>query len=220
MKLKKIASLMLAGVMAISMLAGCSNNGETKPEEPATGVNATTVIAALNKDTTKNVTFAASAELQKTLEDAIKYKGTGSYDQVTSGILSLIDTDLNTSSRLPVAGNDNIADESEGKEQSFTFIVSVNDAQDYTEKYVVNELAKKIDNQNVCLNNNSQAASWNSLCVKTPIYEETVNGNKSEYYYAFSYTADVAVATASNTKGETVTYAAVTVTRTPSKNAW
>ena len=27
MKLKKIASLALAGIMAVSMLAGCSNNG-------------------------------------------------------------------------------------------------------------------------------------------------------------------------------------------------
>ena len=33
MKLKKIASLMLAGVMAVSMLAGCST-ASIKPEEP------------------------------------------------------------------------------------------------------------------------------------------------------------------------------------------
>ena len=29
MKLKKIASLALAGIMAVSMLAGCSNEGNT-----------------------------------------------------------------------------------------------------------------------------------------------------------------------------------------------
>ena len=32
MKLKKIASLMLAGVMAVSMLAGCSNKGGASSE--------------------------------------------------------------------------------------------------------------------------------------------------------------------------------------------
>ena len=39
MKLKKIVSLMLAGVMAVSMLAGCqttSNEQPTQPEEPTT----------------------------------------------------------------------------------------------------------------------------------------------------------------------------------------
>ena len=42
MKLKKIASLALAGVMAVSMLAGCATTKpETKPvdpDQPATGV--------------------------------------------------------------------------------------------------------------------------------------------------------------------------------------
>ena len=42
MKLKKIASLMLAGVMAVSMLAGCkgsANSGEEEnPVVPTTGI--------------------------------------------------------------------------------------------------------------------------------------------------------------------------------------
>src|SRR5699024_4342122 len=48
MKLKKIASLMLAGVMAVSMLAGCNtasngNDQPTQPEEPTTS----NVVAAI-----------------------------------------------------------------------------------------------------------------------------------------------------------------------------
>ena len=47
MKLKKIASLMLAGIMAVSMLAACgegagnNNGGASSSETPATGVSAT-----------------------------------------------------------------------------------------------------------------------------------------------------------------------------------
>ena len=56
MKLKKIASLMLAGIMAVSMLAGCgeasSNSTETPDVTPVTGV-AATVNGELNANKDK-----------------------------------------------------------------------------------------------------------------------------------------------------------------------
>ena len=45
MKLKKIASLALAGIMAVSMLAGCSNNGSSS-SEPETETNPVSGAAA------------------------------------------------------------------------------------------------------------------------------------------------------------------------------
>ena len=47
MKLKKIASLMLAGVMAVSMLAGCSGKTEEKPGDENTNVAPVTGAAAI-----------------------------------------------------------------------------------------------------------------------------------------------------------------------------
>ena len=58
MKLKKIASLMLAGIMAVSMLAGCkdaaSSSDPTEPETPVVG-GYTATIYDLTGSTTKSV---------------------------------------------------------------------------------------------------------------------------------------------------------------------
>ena len=73
MKLKKIASLMLAGIMAVSMLAGCKSGtpveeDPSSSETPATGVSAT-FASYLSGD---RVTFADNATYQGYLSDAIK----------------------------------------------------------------------------------------------------------------------------------------------------
>ena len=109
MKLKKIASLMLAGVMAVSMLAGCSNG--TKPEDDKkdpvvnTGM-AGKVIAALDKDTTDKVAFTASSSLETTLQKAVQNVGTDiSNNKLAANILDAllkVDTDL-TSKAIPQA---------------------------------------------------------------------------------------------------------------------
>ena len=79
MKLKKIASLMLAGIMAVSMLAGCKsgtpnpNPGEGEGEgNTATGYSAT--LGDKVSDAVKDlgyITFADSAAAKAALEDAV-----------------------------------------------------------------------------------------------------------------------------------------------------
>ena len=127
MKLKKIASLMLAGVMAVSMLAGCSNNGgnnnNNNNEDPVVNTGmAGKVIAALDGDTTKNVAFSASNSLETVLEKAVKDAGVN-FDDLTAADLNAIDGDLSTDARLPFVwgteGNDK-------KEQSITVVYYLN----------------------------------------------------------------------------------------------
>ena len=78
MKLKKIASLMLAGVMAVSMLAGCqttSNDQPTQPEQPttpATGYSAT-VQSKLSKISNVKLTLSDDANLDKALDYAVGF---------------------------------------------------------------------------------------------------------------------------------------------------
>ena len=54
MKLKKIASLMLAGIMAVSMLAGCKDNGSSstpnEPTEPVASGLSAMLADAMDKD--------------------------------------------------------------------------------------------------------------------------------------------------------------------------
>ena len=85
MKLKKIASLMLAGVMAVSMLAGCNGKTETKPEgednnggttssgySAMLGEKAAETLKKADKD--KLFTFADDTDEQKALEKVIRDK--------------------------------------------------------------------------------------------------------------------------------------------------
>ena len=73
MKLKKIASLALAGIMAVSMLAGCSNGennngGNSGDDNTVITPSTTPVVDAVNKgqDVTNDVkiTFTADSKLK------------------------------------------------------------------------------------------------------------------------------------------------------------
>ena len=81
MKLKKIASLMLAGVMAVSMLAGCSGKGTTDPENPDNPVVVpeTGIVAAVNNgqnaDNDVKITFTSDSTLDAALASAVKAFG-------------------------------------------------------------------------------------------------------------------------------------------------
>ena len=83
MKLKKIASLALAGVMAVSMLAGCATaNVEPeqpeKPETPATSA-ADALYSELTGSAKEKVTAVANADLDSALDNAVaKYWNYGS----------------------------------------------------------------------------------------------------------------------------------------------
>ena len=73
MKLKKIASLMLAGVMAVSMLAGCNTAGTDpeQPNQPEDPVVAGGISAGVESYTVKKpeyVTFADDAQLSENLQ--------------------------------------------------------------------------------------------------------------------------------------------------------
>ena len=78
MKLKKIASLALAGIMAVSMLAGCSTNNGGSSDNGNTVVEptTTTILDALNKgQDAKNevkITFTTNSNLDAAMVAAAK----------------------------------------------------------------------------------------------------------------------------------------------------
>ena len=80
MKLKKIASLMLAGVMAVSMLTACGSKNETKPEGEGNGEGTTASgysakLESYLSDEVKdmeNVSFQDDAKQATALESAVK----------------------------------------------------------------------------------------------------------------------------------------------------
>ena len=78
MKLKKIASLALAGAMAVSMLAGCATKG-TETGNNGTATTTTSIVDAVNNGQSANnkvkVTFTDNASLDAALEKAVSMTG-------------------------------------------------------------------------------------------------------------------------------------------------
>ena len=86
MKLKKIASLALAGIMAVSMLTACGksanngNNGEGDGENNGTAAGYSAMLAEAVSDKVKKmdyVTFQDDAKVGEALEDVLSSVGSG-----------------------------------------------------------------------------------------------------------------------------------------------
>ena len=96
MKLKKIASLALAGVMAVSMLAGCKGNDSSTGNQGTVVVPTTSdIVTALNNGQTSGnevkVTFtAANSSIVDALQSAIKYNGSMNATQLQTQVLSFV----------------------------------------------------------------------------------------------------------------------------------
>ena len=94
MKLKKIASLMLAGVMAVSMLAACGgsttdNTGDNSSSSQPTVSNASNVMwNGMNKDARDIVDPVANATLENSLRKNVEIYG--NLDNVVEYVLSHI----------------------------------------------------------------------------------------------------------------------------------
>ena len=211
MKLKKIASLALAGVMAVSMLAGCSGKGNNSGNNngngvvTATGVNADTVVAALKDATTEAVKVTASSELQNELETVVKYLGDSSFS---------IGNDNGVGERMMAAftgvdyvGEFNFDDEDEYKKAQtviFTAATNIfvgNDVDDTVSKLTI---ARSID------------FAIDGLEMKENSLNEGDAVEDGTDYYTFDYTAELAVVEVSDAAGRTTYVYACTVTCTPS----
>ena len=78
MKLKKIASLFLAGVMAVSMLTACGqgnkapvDDGTETPDVTPTSTTASVLREKLGGEARRNVTAVADADLDAALQEAV-----------------------------------------------------------------------------------------------------------------------------------------------------
>lgn len=92
MKLKKIASLMLAGVMAVSMLTACGSNGNTgngnnSNENPDPTPATTSVVDAVNKGQSAanavKIDFTVNSELDNALAKAVSVYGNDADENLT-----------------------------------------------------------------------------------------------------------------------------------------
>ena len=206
MKLKKIASLALAGLMAVSMLAGCgdnSSNGNGTVVEPGTS---SSIVSAFNDEQNSNndvkVTVTADSTLSADLAKAVKevgYHGNDKSDEVAEQLYNLNGVEQGAAWNVAnaFAATNNTTD---GKSVTKLFVVYVGHNDAWTEEAAVMSFAKAFD-QHV-------AAELPETSYKKGT---TQVGGK---YYDYSYTGTVAMTSVKNGAGNTEYYAAFTVTQT------
>ena len=202
MKLKKIASLMLAGVMAVSMLAGCSNNGgnggnDNNKPIVTSGVDAAGVIAKLDKDTTDKVELSASSSLQSDLTVYVDALGDGALDE---GAV----TDGNNVDRLIWIADLDVVDNFDSDDDVQTrFFVGVLPAS-VSDTYAVRLIAENMDR------------AIGNLRLKDSSINDGDDVSDGQEYTKYDYTGSVAVVKVEDTLGQNGYVYAYTITRTPS----
>ena len=99
MKLNKVLALALSGVMAVSMLAGCSgngsNNGGSSSGEEQPPVDDTTIASVLNDEQADNdvkVNFTYSSSLETALQKTLSVVGNDA-DDVDDYLANVLDVD-------------------------------------------------------------------------------------------------------------------------------
>ena len=209
MKLKKIASLALAGIMAVSMLAGCKSNPAdpetpTDPTTPATGVS-TTFASYLTGDRIK---FADNSTYQKYLSDAITdadldYKTIGSVSgtkQVTDDVYSSIVDDFSANVVNFVNDYDAISglNTKVGNNSDATYIIVYTVDGMYSQNIALKSVADQLDTNL----SNSYFVNYNTVGGKQYNYDYTgsvsmqkvEDGSASAWYVLVTVSIDAAEA--------------------------
>ena len=202
MKLKKIASLMLAGVMAVSMLAGCSGKGTTTEDGSTVNTSTSSIVNALNNaqsaDNDAKVTFSADSTLDAALQKAIAMLGEGAnVDNVRKNIGLLTGkygTVAANGSFTPTGEND--LDKEDGSKVSVLIVKEYKDAY-WTESSVVEAAGRYADE------------------LIADLMASTKDGTaQGEKYWDYTYTGTASMATLKKTDGTTSYFVEATVTRT------
>lgn len=195
MKLNKVLALALSGVMAVSMLAGCSNNsgngGQNGEEQPP--VDDTTIASVLNDEQADNdvkVNFTYSSSLETALQKTLSVVG-GEEDEKTveSYLVKVLGVDDVVIQHFYGYPNQTSGTLNTVGEQ--TAVVVIRDKTGKTEDGVAKEMYTKLANGGL----DKLTAEWADNQVK----------------WSFSYTGEVA-AVSTVEDNQNYTYVAVVVT--------
>ena len=227
MKLKKIASLMLAGVMAVSMLAGCQN-ANVDPEEPTDEPDvvvsdATNMLySELSGSAKAMVTATANADLDKALQNAADkywdYNSTAKLDklidvsnesyenhwntwQAAGALKSAMGANYTEIGNAPKWNKDGTAFWSNDTSKKSMVTLYVVDASD-SDAYVMEMLADRIDS------------------AITHLPKATYGNIHDDYTYSYTVSASIATKTVTFAGVDMgIKYVAVYMTQTPTENA-
>lgn len=195
MKLNKVLALALSGVMAVSMLAGCSGNsgnggqnGEGEGETTVTGFAAT--VASKLDDNKDNVTVTSNDVIDAALKAAM-VKPDDNF--ITSNRAVSVLTDVGTTGPVYVSLKDALTDITFSTRASFDHASSDNAKED-ANVAVVYYIGGDINSDRV-----AQLVAEKIDDIDLP--ERSNVNNNDGTYYTYDYTVDVSCATATTKDG-------------------
>ena len=207
MKLKKIASLALAGVMAVSMLAGCGDTASSNPDNDKVEVVTTSIVDAVNNgqgaDNDVTITFKDDAKLNDALSKAVKAMGEHStQEELMIQMSRLTGMTPDQWYLWDLRGeqdedNDNLIKQDGDKVTHFVAWNSQNIAA--AQGAIEKAIAKLLDEQVI------------SQLDDTTLNDNTKNGDK---YVNFDYEGSVSLVSSTDNDGTVNYYVAVVITRT------
>ena len=196
MKLKKLLALALAGVMAVSMLAGCKKGDSNKNDSTDEPVD-TTIAAAMNEEQADNdvkVNFVYDSTVESAMAKYLDVN-VANGDQsngIAAYLVRVLDVD-NVNSLNDLAGAKDDYD-GEGKLTDTQTRVMVFDVTNRTNDGIIDELSRE----------NVFAALENL----------NAEGENDNFKYAFTYEGKVATVSVENDNNRVKTYIAVIVSCT------
>lgn len=210
MKLNKIASLALAGVMAASMLAGCGNTESNTDNGGVVSTGTSSVVSAVNDGQSATndvkVTFAADSVLDKALKAAVEaYGDTVDLDTLATAVMNMtgvqyIDVDDLWDENEIAPGEDNATFE-DGDSQTALFAIQLNSV-----------------NKDAALNATSNALDQVIAgLVDTTKADNQVAGSK---YWNYSYKGSISMISVERANGSVTYYVVGTVTQTATEKTW
>lgn len=202
MKLNKVLALALSGVMAVSMLAGCSGNPGNGGQEGEEQTPATGIVAAVNNgqdaDNKVKINFTADTTLDSQLARALAAAGDyANRDRVRSSLLDMIDDSVvldgaTVKTAMNPATQRTVED---GEQVVGVAVYKVNN--NYTETAAENAVAEYVND-----------------LVKELVPDTSAGVTVGKDYVAYDYTGTVSMTEVTKLDGTTSYYAAIVVTLT------
>ena len=203
MKLNKVLALALSGVMAVSMLAGCSGNpGNGGQEGEGEQVPATGIVAAVNNgqdaDNKVKVNFTANTTLDGQLARALAAAGEdASEDDVRESIADMVEGTELVDGQVDKTLNPGTAavNKEEGKQKQVIGVAVKKATDNYSESAAEKEIVEYV----------------NKLLDGLKL-DESAGKKVDEDYAAYSYTGNVSMTQVTKLDGTTCYYAAIVIT--------
>ncbi|OUN73852.1 hypothetical protein B5G12_06480 [Faecalibacterium sp. An58] len=229
MKLKKIASLMLAGVMAVSMLAGCSGNSTGNGNDNGNTVvtpGASAIVTAFNNgqdaDNKVKVNFTSNSSLDNALKVAVE--NAGSYDSAWAILNTVYELRGTAGDLMSDFGDENSNNLKDGMSFTAYGVMSLGSAYYWTEADAVNAAARSMDNAikngvSYWVDTDNDGIVDNGEIQNFKLVANSSKDGKKDgdTYYAYSYTGNVSMVAAQQEGGSTTYYVVYSITQTVSE---